>query len=73
MREIDENAFEKCSDRAAVGSLKFARNRQAPEQLYRGELLTFPSPWSYEIRSSGIILTTDEELGILASWDRTAC
>ncbi len=31
---------------------------QAPEAVYRGELLTFPGAWSYQIRSSGIILTT---------------
>jgi hypothetical protein len=40
---------------------------QAPEMLYRGELLTFPAQWSYQIRAAGIILTTDEELEILAA------
>jgi hypothetical protein len=40
---------------------------QAPELVYRGELLSFPGPWSYQIRASSIILTTDDELGILAS------
>jgi hypothetical protein len=40
---------------------------QPPELVYRGELLSFPGPWSYQIRASSIILTTDDELGILAS------
>lgn len=39
---------------------------QAPELVYRGELLAFPGPWSYQIRASGIVLTTDEELETLA-------
>ncbi|MBI5086730.1 MAG: hypothetical protein HZB13_19310, partial [Acidobacteria bacterium] len=40
---------------------------QAPEQVYRGELVAFPGAWSYQIGSAAIILTTDEELEILAA------
>jgi len=40
---------------------------QAPELVYRGDLLAFPGAWSYQIRASSIILTTDEELEILAA------
>lgn len=40
---------------------------QAPERVYRSDLVSFPGPWSYQIRASGIVLTTDEELETLAS------
>jgi hypothetical protein len=40
---------------------------QAPEDVYRGDLVSFPGAWAFRIPSSTIILTTDEELEVLAS------
>ena len=39
----------------------------APENVYRGELVTYPGPWAFEIPQSGIILVRDDELETLAS------
>jgi hypothetical protein len=38
-----------------------------PENVYRGELLTYPGPWGFQIPRSGIILVRDDELETLAS------
>ena len=38
-----------------------------PEDVYRGELLTYPGPWSFEISRSTIILVRDAELVMMAS------
>jgi hypothetical protein len=40
---------------------------QVPEDVYRGELLTFPGAWAFQIPSSAIILTRDDELVTLAT------
>lgn len=40
---------------------------QAPERVYTGELLNFPGPWAYRLDDPTIILTTDEELEIMAA------
>lgn len=40
---------------------------QAPEDVYRGELVQFPGAWAFRIPSSTVILTTDGELETLAS------
>lgn len=40
---------------------------QAPEVVYRAELAAYPGAWAFQIPSSSIILTTDEELEALAS------
>ena len=37
------------------------------ENVYRGELLTYPGPWAFQIPRSGIILVRDDELVSLAS------
>ena len=39
----------------------------APENVYRGELVTYPGPWAFQIPQSGIILVRDDELVTLAS------
>jgi len=39
---------------------------EAPEDVYRGELVSYPGPWSFEIEHPGIILVNDEELETLA-------
>ncbi len=39
---------------------------QAPENVYRTDLIAYPDAWAYQIRETTIILTTDEELEILA-------
>jgi hypothetical protein len=37
-----------------------------PENVYRGELLTYPGPWGFQIPRSAIILVRDDELETLA-------
>ncbi len=39
----------------------------APEDVYRGELVSYPGPWSFEIEHPGIILVRDDELETLAN------
>ncbi|MBI4889506.1 MAG: hypothetical protein HY821_02700 [Acidobacteria bacterium] len=39
---------------------------QAPENVYRTDLIAYPDAWAYQLRETTIILTTDEELEILA-------
>jgi len=41
-----------------------------PENLYRGELVSFPGPWGFSLGRAGIILVSDEELEALADPDR---
>lgn len=41
-----------------------------PENLYRGELVSFPGPWAFELGKSCIILVSDQELEALADPDR---
>lgn len=48
---------------AAVSSLC----AQAPEAVYRGDLIAFPGAWSHPLRDVSIILTADGELDILAN------
>ena len=33
-----------------------------PENVYRGELISYPGPWSFELGRSAIILVSDQEL-----------
>lgn len=40
---------------------------EAPEDVYRGELVTYPGPWGFEIQHPSIILVRDDELDTLAS------
>ena len=42
-------------------------NSQAPEDVYRGELVAYPGPWAFQIPHSVIILVRDDELAALAS------
>src|SRR6185503_13110473 len=41
-----------------------------PELVYRGDLLTFPGPWAFQIRREAVILVTDEDLEALTDPDR---
>ncbi|MBI5091423.1 MAG: hypothetical protein HZB26_03155 [Candidatus Hydrogenedentes bacterium] len=41
-----------------------------PENLYRGELVSYPGPWSFQLGKSHIILVTDDELEALADPDK---
>lgn len=43
---------------------------EVPENLYRGELLTYPGPYAFQIRRPGIILVSDQELEMLADPDK---
>src|SRR5579871_5365953 len=40
-----------------------------PENLYRGELVSFPGAWSFQLGKSAIILVSDTELEMLADPD----
>ncbi len=31
-----------------------------PENVYRGDLVAFPGPWSFDLGRAGIILVSDE-------------
>lgn len=37
-------------------------NDLIPEDVYSGELISYPGPWAYQLPSSGIILVSDQEL-----------
>lgn len=41
-----------------------------PENLYRGDLVSFPGPWSFTLGKAGIILVTDDELIALSNPDQ---
>ncbi|MBI5832588.1 MAG: hypothetical protein HZB16_09825 [Armatimonadetes bacterium] len=43
---------------------------QVPENLYRGELVSYPGPWAFELGRQAIILVSDQELEALADPDR---
>lgn len=47
-----------------------ADEARPPEDVYRGELVAFPGPWSFQIGKSGIILVSDRELEALTDPDR---
>jgi len=40
-----------------------------PENLYRGELVTYPGPWAFQIGRAHIILVSDQELEALSNPD----
>ena len=40
-----------------------------PENTYRGELVSFPGPWSFQLGKSAIILVSDKELEALSDPD----
>ncbi len=42
-------------------------NDHVPENLYTGELISYPGPWSFEIGRSSLILVRDSELETLAN------
>lgn len=54
-----------------ASAIPVTANQQAgggvPENVYRGELLTYPGPWAFAIPHSTIILVRDEELITLAA------
>lgn len=43
---------------------------QVPENVYRGELVSFPGPWAFGIGRQSIILVSDQELEALADPDK---
>jgi hypothetical protein len=49
---------------AAAAAVGFA---EVPENLYQGELVSFPGAWAFQIHRPHVILVTDEELEILAT------
>jgi hypothetical protein len=50
-----------------AGGQRVGTASSTPENVYRGELLTYPGPWGFQIPRSGIILVRDDELETLAS------
>ena len=40
---------------------------RVPEDVYVGELISYPGPWAYQLPGAGIILVSDEELIDLAN------
>jgi hypothetical protein len=45
-------------------------SQPVPENLYRGELVSYPGPWAFELGRACIILVSDEELEALGDPDR---
>jgi len=43
---------------------------RVPEDVYRGDLVAYPGPWSFELGKSAVILVSDHELEHLADPDR---
>ncbi len=43
---------------------------RVPENLYVGDLVSFPGPWSFQLGRAGIILVSDQELEALADPDK---
>lgn len=56
-----------------MGNLSLAQTEEAmapvPENLYTGELVSYPGPWSFMLGRAGIILVSDEELDRLGDPD----
>ena len=42
---------------------------QAPEDVYRGELVSFPGPWAFGLPKTAIILVSDAQLDALTDPD----
>ena len=40
---------------------------QAPENVYRGDLLAYPGPWAFQIGKQGFIVVRDDELEAIAA------
>lgn len=45
-------------------------NKEIPENLYTGDLVSFPGPWSFQLGRAHIILVSDQELRDLADPDK---
>ncbi len=52
------------------GDVYAAEAGRVPENVYRGELVSFPGPWSFFLGKAGIILVTDDELVALSNPDQ---
>jgi hypothetical protein len=55
---------------AARSQREAAINTHVPENLYRGELVTYPGQWSFQLGKSAIILVSDQELEALSDPDK---
>ncbi len=40
---------------------------QAPENVYRGELLAYPGPWAFQVGKQGFVVVRDDELEAIAA------
>ncbi|HPO17409.1 MAG TPA: hypothetical protein PLI09_28510 [Candidatus Hydrogenedentes bacterium] len=59
-----------CSGAIPAFAQEPAANDSIPENVYRGELLRFPGPWSFTLGKAAIILVTDDELIALSNPDQ---
>jgi hypothetical protein len=48
------------------GQKESAKEGRVPEKVYKGELVSYPGPWAFQIPKSSIILVSDQELEDLA-------
>lgn len=55
---------------SAICAKESNMSARVPENLYRGELVTYPGPWSFQLGRSGIILVSDKELEALSDPDK---
>src|SRR5207249_4936182 len=60
---------------AGMGRIAWAEKeagvkKEVPENVYKGELVSFPGPWAFQIGKAGIILVSDQEMEALADPDK---
>ncbi len=48
-------------------------NNKVPEDVYVGDLMSFPGPWDFQLPRSAIILVNDNELIEMANGRKVAC
>jgi hypothetical protein len=54
----------------SLGAFAQDATNPVPEDVYKGELVAFPGPWSFQLGKSHIILVSDEELEFLSDPDK---
>ncbi len=54
----------------AISQEKRTMDIREPEQLYRGDLVSFPGPWAFQIGRAHVILVSDQDLKDLSDPDR---
>lgn len=54
----------------AAGAQETGMGAKVADDAYRGELVSFPGPWAFQIGKSAIILVSDQELEALSDPDK---